>query len=51
LLWRDRIVGWANVSRTDGRLDCRVGFVEARPRDPTFTRELDAEVARLEAFL
>jgi len=51
LLWRDRIVGWANVSRTDGRLDCRVGFVEARPRDPAFTRELDAEVARLEAFL
>lgn len=51
LLWRDRIVGWANVSRTDGRLDCRVGFVEARPRDPAFIRELDAEVARLEAFL
>jgi uncharacterized protein len=51
LLWRDRIVGWANATRVAGHLDCRVGFANGRPRDAAFARELDAEVARLEAFL
>lgn len=50
LLWRDQIVGWANVNRKDNRLDCRVGFVGARPDDPAFDRALDAELARLDAF-
>ena len=51
LLWRDRIIGWANATRKDQRLDCRFGFVEQRPREKSFERELEAEVARLEAFL
>jgi uncharacterized protein YcaQ len=50
LLWRDQVVGWANIS-WDTRLDCRTGFIERRPRERAFTRELDAELARLEAFL
>jgi uncharacterized protein YcaQ len=51
LLWRDRIVGWANAVRKDGRLECRFGFVGRRPRDAGFERELEAEVARFRLFL
>jgi uncharacterized protein YcaQ len=51
LLWRDRIVGWANAARAGNRLECQVGFVADRPRETAFERELEAEIARLEAFL
>jgi uncharacterized protein YcaQ len=51
LLFRDRIIGWANVSVGKGALDCRLGFVTSRPRDRAFTRELDAEVERMRQFL
>jgi uncharacterized protein YcaQ len=51
LLWRDSIVGWANASVTGGRLKVDMGFVDTRPRDRAFTRELEAEIARLELFL
>ncbi len=45
------IIGWANVSLEDGRLDAKLGFVGARPRDPVFRRGLDAELAAMESFL
>jgi uncharacterized protein YcaQ len=51
LLWGDRIIGWANATTTGGTLDVELGFVDRRPRDPAFRRDLDAELARLEAFL
>jgi uncharacterized protein len=51
LLWRDRVIGWANASVTAGALDVELGFVDGRPRDRAFSREVDAEIARLEAFL
>jgi uncharacterized protein YcaQ len=47
LLFRDRVIGWANVDG-DG---VQVGFAEKRPRDPVFRRELDAEIDRLRKFL
>ena len=47
LLWRDRVIGWANADEAD----VRVGFVGARPREPAFRRELDAEIERLQEFL
>jgi uncharacterized protein YcaQ len=50
MLWGDDIVGWANVTG-GAKIDVDVGFVTRRPRDRGFTRELDAEVARLETFL
>ena len=34
-----------------GRLEVDVGFVNGRPRDRGFSRELDAEIARMEGFL
>ena len=52
LLWRDRVVGWANVSVADGGLTVECGYVAGRPpRDRGFTRALDAEVERLRTFL
>lgn len=51
LLWGDEVIGWANASRTKTALDVEVGFVDKRPKGREFTRELDAEIARLEAFL
>ena len=47
LLFRDRVIGWANV---DGA-DVKVGFVGPRPRDAVFRRELDAEIERLRSFV
>jgi uncharacterized protein YcaQ len=51
LLWRDRVIGWANVSAAGGSLACELGFVDARPRDRAFDRAIDAELERLRAFL
>jgi uncharacterized protein YcaQ len=52
LLWRDRIVGWANVSMTNGKLHAALGFVNGRrPRDSRFARELEAELERMRRFL
>jgi len=51
LLWRDRVVGWANASAADGSLGVEIGFAGGRPRERDFGREVDAEIARLEAQL
>jgi uncharacterized protein len=51
LLWRENVIGWANVSRANGNLEVDVGFVEKRPRDASFSRALDEEIARFKLFL
>ena len=52
LLWRDRVVGWGNVSVANGDVRADLGFVDGRrPRDRAFGRELDAELDRLRVFL
>ena len=52
LLWRDEIVGWGNVTVTNGRLGGEFGYVAGRaPRERIFKRELDAELDRLHTFL
>jgi hypothetical protein len=51
LVWRDRAIGWANVTRTKRGIDVKTGFAGAQPRGRPFARALDAEVERLEAFL
>jgi uncharacterized protein YcaQ len=53
MLWDDRFVGWANAAAEGGRgrLEVQVGYVDERPTEREFPRELDAEIARLEAFL
>jgi uncharacterized protein YcaQ len=52
LLWRDRIVGWGNLSMQGGVLQATFGYVDGRrPRGPVFARELEAELERLRVFL
>jgi len=52
LLWRDQVVGWANVSSKNGKLVAATGYVAGKPpRDRAFKRELDAELERLRVFL
>jgi len=51
LLWRDRVIGWGNLSVKDGALRCGFGYVNAQPRDRVFKRELEAELDRMRLFL
>jgi uncharacterized protein YcaQ len=53
LLWRDRVIGWGNLSATpQGALATELGYVAGRPpRERAFQRELDAELDRLREFL
>jgi uncharacterized protein YcaQ len=51
ILWRDCVIGWANVSVKDGGIACELGFAGSRPRERAFDRELDAEIERMRTFL
>ena len=51
LLWRDRVIGWANAAVLGERLSVEMGFIGKRPSDREFRVEMEAEVARLAAFL
>jgi uncharacterized protein YcaQ len=51
LLWRDRVIGWGNLSVKNGDLQSELGYVKSPPRDRTFKRELDAELHRMRTFL
>ena len=51
MLFRDRVIGWANAGVAGKKLSVDLGFVEKRPRDPAFRRALDEEIARMELFL
>jgi hypothetical protein len=51
LLWKQQVIGWGNVALRGGALDADLGFIQPRPRDRDFTRELDAELQRLREFL
>ena len=52
LLWRDRVIGWGNVTVKDRELRPQIGYVAARPpRDRAFRRALDEELDRIRAFL
>jgi uncharacterized protein YcaQ len=51
MLWRDRVIGWGNLSLKDGELRPELGYVDSRPRDPAFGRELEAELHRMRDFL
>jgi uncharacterized protein YcaQ len=52
LMWRDEVIGWGNLSVVAGKLVPALGFTSGRaPSEPAFRRELDAELARIEAFL
>lgn len=52
LLWRDRVIGWGNISVKDGKLQSHIGYVESQPpADPSFQQALEAELHRMRVFL
>jgi len=52
MLWRDRVIGWANLSVREHKLIADVGFVESGPPEhAAFRDELEAELDRVRAFL
>lgn len=52
LLWRERVVGWGNLSVVEGALRSTFGYVDRNaPRDPNFRAGLEAELARINLFL
>jgi uncharacterized protein YcaQ len=51
LLWCDRVIGWANLAVKNGELHAEFGFVDSRPADDSFERELGAEVERVQFFV
>ena len=51
LLWRDRVIGWGNLSVPNGKLRAKFGYVSRRPNDRAFIRALDEELDRFRAFL
>src|SRR5690349_16628724 len=51
LLWRDRVVGWANLAVKNGALDCDIGYVGSQPGEQSFANELESELNRIRRFL
>jgi len=51
LLWRDRVIGWANLAVKQGELAAELGYAGQQPRERAFKRELAAELDRLRTFL
>ncbi len=51
LLWRDQVIGWANLSVQGDALVADLGFVGSRPRSALFKRALDEELASMRLFL
>ena len=52
MMWRDRVIGWANVTAGSKDPAYNVGYVESRPpRERAFARELEAEFERLRTFM
>jgi len=52
LLWRERVIGWANLAVTDGQLKADVGYVDSSPpREAVYARGLEEELERMREFL
>ena len=51
MLWRDRVIGWANLTTREGQLRAEFGYVGTAPREPAFKRGLEAEMELFRTFL
>jgi uncharacterized protein YcaQ len=52
LLWREQMIGWANVSVRGNAMTVETGYVRGKPpRDREFRQAVDEEYARFGAFL
>jgi uncharacterized protein len=51
MLWNDDVIGWANASVGDGKLNVDVGFAKPHSSSTEFRNQLRAECDRLASFL
>lgn len=51
MLWREQILGWANLKVVDGRLQHELGFAGPRPRDSAFHLALHEALNQMQEFL
>jgi len=51
MLWRDQVIGWGNLSVKDCSLKADFGYVEGKPSDLGFQKELEQELMRIKGFL
>ena len=52
LLWDDRIIGWGNISMTNGNFHADIGYVSGkRPRARGYAASLEMELERMREFL
>jgi hypothetical protein len=51
MLWRDEVIGWANLSVKSNELITEFGYVKSQPKERAFKIELKAEVERIREFL
>lgn len=52
MLWRGRVIGWANITLRNGRIETDLGYVTGRsPRDRGFKSALDDEIEAMREFL
>ena len=51
MLWRDEVIGWANLSVKNNQLTGEFGYVKSEPKERAFKVELAAEVERIRNFL
>ena len=52
LLWRDRVIGWGNLSVANGTLQADVGYIASRPpRGSEFRLALEEELSAVRVFL
>jgi uncharacterized protein YcaQ len=51
VLWENDVIGWANASVRDRKLDINVGFAKPHTINPAFRVELKAECERMALFL
>ena len=51
LMWRDEVIGWANISMSDGQLNPSLGYAFNAPRSAAFKAALEEELRRMTQFL
>ena len=51
VLWKEKVIGWTNLSFKNDKLDVELGFAHEAPTQRLFKRELDLEIDRMKKFL
>ena len=51
MLWRDRVIGWANLTVKNSSLSAEFGYLKSEPSGRVFKRELKAELDCIGQFL